>query len=205
MTHDFIAAHDVVARYVADRLPENEEREFEAHLVDCAQCSGSVEQELALRDGLVASAAERPAMTTPAAPVLRDGDSRRWWQMAAAALAIVTVGLALALALTRSALRTSIDERAEQQHRIDDLQARASERPPKTPKAPTDRLMPTSVLALTAVRGASDAINTFTLDANQPAPLVVLTVDVPSGEYAVTLKDGNGREVWSGDHFRSSS
>ena len=40
MNHDFIAAHDVIARYVADRLAAEEEREFEAHLVDCAQCTG---------------------------------------------------------------------------------------------------------------------------------------------------------------------
>jgi hypothetical protein len=33
----------------------------------------------------------------------------------------------------------------------------------------------------------------------------VLTVDVPPGEYAVTLKDRSGREVWTGGRFRPSS
>ena len=47
MNHDFIAAHDVSARYVADRLAPEEERDFEAHLIDCAQCTDEVEQELA--------------------------------------------------------------------------------------------------------------------------------------------------------------
>ena len=72
-------------------------------------------------------------------------------------------------------------------------------------RALTDRLLPTTVFALTAVRGGAGAIDTFTLDRGQLAPLVVLTVDIPPGEYAVTLKDGGGREVWSGGRFRPSS
>jgi hypothetical protein len=61
------------------------------------------------------------------------------------------------------------------------------------------------VFALTAVRsGDAGAIDTLTLDREQIARLVVLTVDVPPGEYAVTLKDHGGREVWSGGRFRPS-
>src|SRR5262245_6537196 len=127
MTHDFIAAHDVIARYVANRLPADEEREFEAHLVDCTQCTEGVEQELALRDGLAASAAARPASAEP--KLKARTSSVRWWQLAAAVLAIVASGLALSLARTRSALRTEADQRASQQQQIDDLRAKAVERP----------------------------------------------------------------------------
>ena len=52
MDHDYIEAHDVSSRYVAGRLPDGEEREFEAHLVDCPQCIDAVEVEMSLREGL---------------------------------------------------------------------------------------------------------------------------------------------------------
>jgi hypothetical protein len=96
------------------------------------------------------------------------------------------------------------------ERRFADLEARDSERPPERDsvhRASTDRLVPTTVFALTAVRGGADAgaIDRFTLDPGQLAPLVVLTVDVPPGEYAVTLKDRSDREVWSGGRFRPSS
>src|SRR5262245_36519039 len=141
MTHDFIAAHDVIARYVTDRLAADEERDFEAHLIDCAQCSGGVEQELALRDGLAASATARPITPKPAIPVQRS--NTRWWQAAAAVLAMVASGLALSLALTRSALKSEGSARADQQQQINDLRARVADRSPEPSRAPTDRLLPT--------------------------------------------------------------
>ena len=223
MNHDFIAAHDVIARYVADRLAPEEEREFEAHLVDCAQCTGAAEQELALREGLAAAAAGRIVAPPPAAPMRRWGRSGLWLQAAAAVLVAVAVGLALSLARTTSALNAALNERQDQQRRADeaartaqglerrmtDLEARVSERSPERDgvgRATTDSLLPTTVLALTAVRGAdAGAIDTFTLDPDQLAPLVVLTVDIPPGEYSVTLKDRGGRDVWSGGRFRPSS
>jgi anti-sigma factor RsiW len=223
MNHDFIAAHDVIARYVSDRLTADDERDFEAHLVDCARCTGEVEQELALRDGLAAAAAERTAAPRPAAPVRRSSSSGVWLQAAAAVLVAVAVGLAFSLARTTSALNAALNQREEQQRRADeaartaqglerriaDLEARVSERSPERAggrRTPTDALLPTAVFALTAVRGGgTGAIDTFTLDPAQLAPLVVLTVDVPPGEYAVTLKDGRGRDVWSGGRFRPSA
>ena len=225
MNHDFIAAHDVVARYVADRLADDDEREFEAHLVDCAHCTAEVEQELALREGLGTAAAERATTPRPPAPV-RPWSSGGLWllQAAAAVLVAVAVGLALSLARTTSALNAALNQREEQQHRADDaartaqglerriadLEARVGERSPERDgvrRASTDRLLPTAVFALTAVRGGGDAgaIDTFNLPADQLAPLVVLTVDIPAGEYAVTLKDHGGRDVWSGGRFRPSS
>src|SRR5262245_23736746 len=182
MNHDFIAAHDLVARYVADRLPVEEEREFEAHLVDCAQCAGEVEQELALREGLGAAAAERTTAPRPAGPVRR-WSSGRWLQAAAAVLVAVAVGLALSLARTTSALNAALNQREEQQRRADeaartaqglerrmaDLEARVSERSPERDggrRASAEPLLPTTVFALTAVRGGG-AIDRFTLDVAQ--------------------------------------
>ena len=221
MNHDFIATHDVIARYVSNRLPADEEREFEAHLVDCVQCTGEAEQELALREGLGAAAAERTTAPRPAAQVRSWSGSGLWLQAAAAVLVAVALGLALSLTRTTSALNVAMNEREEQQRRADeadrtaqglerrvaDLEARVSARSPErggVGRSSTDALLPTTVFALTAVRGGG-AIDTFTLDPGQLAPLVVLTVDVPPGEYAVTLKDRADREVWSGGRFRPSS
>jgi hypothetical protein len=224
MNHDFIAAQDVPARYVADRLAAEDEREFEAHLVDCAQCTDEVERELALRGGLGVAAAERTTTPRPAAPERRWSNSGLWLlQAAAVVLVAVAVGLAFSLARTTSTLKVALTEREDQQRRADeavrtaqglerriaDLEARVSERSPERDGArrgSTDPLLPTTVLALTAVRGVrAGAIDTFTLERDQLAPLVVLTVDVPRGEYAVTLKDRAGREMWSGGRFRPSS
>ena len=88
MNHDFIAAHDVIARYVADRLAADEARDFEAHFVDCAQCTEDVEQELALREGLGAAAAERTTAPRPVAPV-RGWNGSLWLRAAAAVLVAV--------------------------------------------------------------------------------------------------------------------
>jgi hypothetical protein len=168
-----------------------------------------VEQELAFREGLGAAAAERTTAPRPPAPVRRWSNSRFWLLPAAAAVLVaVALGLAISLVRTTSALNAALNGRDEQQRRADeavrsaqslerriaDLEARPS---PST-------LLPATVFALTAVRGGG-AIDTFTLDPLQPGPLVVLTVDVPPGEYAVTLKDRDGREVWSGGRFRPSS
>jgi anti-sigma factor RsiW len=118
MNHDFIATHDVIARYVASRLSAEEEREFEAHLVDCVQCTGEAEQELALREGLGAAAAVRTtaqpaaAVRRPAAPVERwSSRGLRLLQAAAAVLVAVALGLALSLARTSSALNAALNER----------------------------------------------------------------------------------------------
>ena len=213
MNHDFIAAHDVIARYAADRLSVDQEREFEAHLVDCAQCAGEVEQELALGEGLRAVAAERTAAPQPAAPG-RWSSSLRLLQAAAVLLVAVALGLALSLARTTSALNTAFNEREEQRRRADEtartaqgLEQRIAGLEAQVTRRSPEALLPTTVFALTAVRGGADggAIDTLTLDRGQSARLVVLTVDVPPGEDAVTLKDAGGRAVWSGGRFRPSS
>lgn len=220
MTHDFIAAHDVIARYAANQLQAGEERDFEAHLVDCAQCASDVEQELALRDGLAASAADRPTEPVRVAHV-HGSSGVHWWQAAAAVFAISTIGLAVWLTSTRSALQVADNARVQQQERADQaaraaqtLEDRVAELESRVagsatagsdaPRTFGEGLMPTIVFALTAVRAGGDTIDTFTLDRRVPAAMVVLTVDVPPGDYAVTLKDRDGRIVWNGGQFRPS-
>jgi anti-sigma factor RsiW len=69
MDHDYIETHDISSRYVAGRLPDGEEREFEAHLVDCPQCLDAVESEMSLREGLrIVGSQSAPQLAAPAAP-----------------------------------------------------------------------------------------------------------------------------------------
>ncbi len=220
MNHDFIATHDVIARYATNRLTADEEREFEAHLVDCSQCTGGVEAELALRQGLGGLASERVTAPVVAAGARR-WTSGPWLQVAAALLLVIAGGLGVWLALTRSALNMVQQQREQQEQRaqeatetvaaltarVADLESRVGARPEPAAAGGilTNALLPATVLALTTVRGGNDAIDTFTLDRAERAPLVVLTVDVPPGEYSCTLKDGGGRDVWSGGRFRPSA
>src|SRR5262245_39492575 len=163
MNHDFIAAQDVPARYVADRLAAEEEREFEAHLVDCVQCTDEVERELALRQGLGVAAPERTTTPRPSVPGRRRSSSGLRLLHAAAAVTVpVAVGLAFSLARPSSALNAALTQREEQQRRADeavrtaqglerriaDLEARVGERPPERDgarRASTDALLPTMV------------------------------------------------------------
>src|SRR5262249_44202688 len=52
MTHADAEAYDVTARYARGRLTADEERDFEAHLLECPKCLEDVECEIGLRDGL---------------------------------------------------------------------------------------------------------------------------------------------------------
>ncbi len=75
----FIAASDAPARYAAGALDASEVREFEDHLIGCAECQASVRQAATLGAAL---RAERPAAQRRLAAALA---------MAAAAVAVLAV------------------------------------------------------------------------------------------------------------------
>src|SRR5262249_5291356 len=52
MNHDYVDEHGIAARYVSRTLSADQEREFEAHLVDCPRCVDEVQFGEALRTGL---------------------------------------------------------------------------------------------------------------------------------------------------------
>jgi anti-sigma factor RsiW len=222
MDHDFIEAHELVARYVAQRLTAEEERAFEAHLVDCQRCTTEVEHDVGLREGLRAlqvNQASQPrherrlAWTGLRPPV-------KALQLAAAVLLVAAIGLGLGLARTSQSLNAALAERQDQQRRADaavqtaqslerrvaDLEERSNQ---KTAAPATVPVLPAVVFALTAPRGAAaDAapLNRITLtDADR---VIVFTVDVPpmpgGNDYMVSLRDRAGSEVWSGGPFRPS-
>jgi hypothetical protein len=224
MNHDFIEANDLAARYVAERLSVDEQREFEAHLVDCARCADEVEQELGLRQALrTVQAGEQPEQR--AAHVSRRSGvmpGARFFQAAAAVLLVAAIGLALSLARMSASLRASLAARQEQhlraettaqtaqslERRVAELEQRVSQ-PPAPPAS--QPVLPVAVFALTAIRGAASAdappVNRITIAGADR--LVVFTVELPPlqgpPDYMVSLRDRAGREVWSGGPFRPST
>src|SRR5262245_16621700 len=110
MNHADIEAHDIAARYAAGRLALDEERDFEAHLVDCQRCAAEVESELGLRDGFHAVAAGLPSkrLSTPAPP--------RWLQLAAVlflAAAIVLASMLMRSSGRQQALRADAEQQRD--------------------------------------------------------------------------------------------
>jgi hypothetical protein len=221
MDHDHIEAHDVSSRYVAGKLTDLEEREFEAHLVDCRPCIDAVESEMSLRDGLRLVGAERAAQPS-AAPASAAAPAYLFLKIAAAVLLTVSIGLGAWLSRSSAELVAARGERDTQQHRarLAEQSAKALEQrladaatPAKgaRPALPEAQVLPAVVFALTTVRGSSSAdtapVNRFRIDGN--ARLAVFSLEVPpatgSGDYVVSLKDRAARLLWSGGPFPTSS
>jgi hypothetical protein len=224
MEHDHIEANDVVGRYVARRLTDGEEQDFEAHLVDCQTCIDAVESEMSLREGLRQVGSEfKVNGPLPAAPrSFRATPAYVFLQAAAAVLLAVSVGLGAWLSRSTaelSAARTERDQlqrrarQAEQsatvlERRLADVAPPVKDAPAVSQAAP---VAPVAVFALTTVRGSSSAdaapVNRVQIDAN--AKLVVFSLEIPAvtaaGDYEVSLKDRAARLLWSGGPFPPSS
>lgn len=65
MNHEYIDKHDIAGRYLRKELPASERDRFQAHMVDCAECSDRVLlAEMFERNG--ASPAPAPEPSVPA-------------------------------------------------------------------------------------------------------------------------------------------
>ena len=223
MNHDDIEADGVTSRYVAGRLTEGEEREFEAHLVDCQRCLDAVEAETSLREGLRIVGAE--SVAAPAAPDQRRGPAGvrayRFLQLAAGLLLAASVSLGVWLLRSTAELGTARAERdglqrrtrqAEQlarglEQKLAEAPRPGTERPP--PAAP--KVVPATVFALATVRGSStgDSAPVNRIPIDREAQLVVFSVEIPvrtgSRDYTVALKDRAARVLWTGGSFSPSS
>jgi hypothetical protein len=223
MTHAYIEAHDVTSRYATGRLTADEERDFEAHLLDCPQCLEDVECETGLREGL------REVAKESAVPVPMTSRRVRWRPpvmpafLAAAAAILLATSISLGIAWSRSsaALQTARAERealagraaqAEQsaaatERQLADAQRRATEAATGSKAAPVG---PASIFALTSVRDASAAgapINQIVVSGD--SGLIVFSLDLPNpserAQYSVALKDRAGRIAWTGGPYRATS
>jgi hypothetical protein len=221
MDHDHIEAHAVSSRYVAGQLSDGEEREFEAHMVDCQPCIDAVESEMSLREGLRAVGAVS-ASQPPVRPVSAAAPAYAFLKLAAAVLLAVSIGLGAWLSRSTTELAVARVERDTLQHRARQAEqsakaleqrlgeAAASAKDARTaPRA--EPVVPALVFALTTVRGSSSAdtapLNRIRIDAN--ARLAVFSLEIPAaggtGEYVVSLNDRAGRLLWTGGPFPPSS
>jgi hypothetical protein len=224
LDHDHIKAQEVISRYAAERLSENDETAFEAHLVDCPECIEAVESEMALRDGL-RSVGSRP-VAQPARPAAFRAPRARpavfALQAAAAILLAVSVGLGLWLSRStaeRDAMRTDRDQlqrRArEAEQSVQTLERQLSARAASADSAPSapraEPVAPVAVIALATERGSSSigGAPTNQVQIEKAARLVVFSVELPpasgTGQYDVVLKDAAGRILWRGGPFPPSS
>jgi hypothetical protein len=221
MDHDHIEAHDIRSRYVAGKLTDDEDREFEAHLVDCQACIDAVESEVSLREGLRvvgAGPAPQPSVrpASAAAPVYV------FFRLAAAVLLAASIGLGAWLLRSTTELAVARGERDTLQRRAQQAEQSAKALEQRFAAAPSpaqdartasrqEQVVPAVVFALTTVRGSSSAdaapVNRMRIDGN--ARLVVFSLEIPRaagpGEYVVSLKDHDGRLLWSGGPFPPSS
>ena len=51
-THDFISEHQIIDRYVMDKLSEEERSRFEDHFLSCNECTDALELAQSFREGL---------------------------------------------------------------------------------------------------------------------------------------------------------
>jgi hypothetical protein len=128
MDHAYIEEHEIIRRYLADRLSDAERSRFEAHYVDCEQCLERLEQEEGFRDGLQTVAAEEVARTVERGIFLRLLLSRSGRALGAAALALL-VALPIGLLLSRN---RELDRRLAA---AEEALARTA-RPPQAPVQP---------------------------------------------------------------------
>jgi len=223
MDHDYIEAHDVSSRYVTGRLPDGEERDFEAHLVDCQRCIDAVEAEMSLRDGLrtVGSESAPQPFVRVVPPTSKATTAYRLVQAAAAVLLAVSVGLGAWLSRSRVELGAARGARAELERRAEQaeqsartLEKRLAEVSAPANAAPTiartEPVVPAAVFALTTVRGSSagaNPVNRIRIDGNPK--VVVFSLEIPTvpgaGDCEVSLKDRAGRLLWSGTLTSSPS
>lgn len=101
MDHTYIEEHDVIRRYLGDRLSEEERNRFEAHYVDCGQCLERLELEEGFREGVRDVAGEEVARTVERGIFLQLLVSRSGRALLAAALAVL-VALPLGVLLMQN-------------------------------------------------------------------------------------------------------
>jgi len=224
LDHDHIKAQEVIGRYVAGRLSESEETQFESHLVDCPTCTEAVECEMSLRDGLGVVAADPgawPEKPTAATRSPRSAQAFVLLRAAAAVLLAVAVGLGVWLSRStaeRDAVRAERDQlqrRArEAEQSVQSLERRLAARPSADPAPPASRegsIAPVAVFALVTDRGPSsaDAAPINQIQIEKGARQVVFSMEIPpatgAGHYEVVLKDAAARPLWSGGPFPPSS
>jgi hypothetical protein len=210
MNHEHIDAADVRSRYVTRRLSSDEERAFEEHLVDCAECQDDVEREIDLRDGLRQLP---PPRSEPRSVREQRALGVSLLAAAAAVLLVVSATLAITLRSTSSELRAARAAASELERRAasaDSSAAALSARLAAAERlgAAAEKSAATAIVFLTSVRGASggrDAINRVTIAGGITSLVFSIELDQPArgAEFTASVADAAGSEIWRGGPFRA--
>jgi hypothetical protein len=218
MDHDYIAAHDLVGRYVTGDLEPDERTRFEEHFIDCPRCLDALETAEPFRRAVVATAVA-DAGSAPVAPVRTVRRSRLnaavYGVAGLAAALVVAVGAADLVrtrrALTRvsTAAATSERERADAERRVRELTTEVEtlgrrEAPVATLPVP----MGAVVFSLVEVRsdGGGPPQNRVTLSGARAWVILLVDLDTPptSNQYRARIETTDGQRVWSGDGLTAS-
>jgi hypothetical protein len=221
MNHVYIDAHDIRSRYVTRRLIADDERRFEAHLIECPDCQDSVQIELDLRDGLrEVSTADGPgaAGRRTSSSLVASGPAAL---LATAAAILLAVAALLAVNLVRvtgqlGAATSEVDKArrdADQSARsaaaalgrLADAQLGST----APAEASHDRGVLVAVFGLSTSRSASgDDAPPNLVRIGNATKWVVLSVDLAPGQSArflTTLREeSSGAVAWSGGPFEAS-
>lgn len=190
MDHPRIDEEEILDRYLAGRLSDEEEALFEEHLFECSDCLEKVRWGEELRRGLREAAVEDAARATAAVGLLAWLRRRRPAQLAGLAL----LGLTLVLAL--AALPALVLRQRAQIQRLQEAAREASAASGEITRPVSDFL----VVSLGVVRGAGSSEVELRPDPTKAVILLSLELESNDAEtYRVTLSDEAGRVLWRGD------
>jgi hypothetical protein len=182
MNHPRIDDDKVVDRYLAGRLPPEDEALFEEHLFECADCLHEVEAGDELRRGLRAVAVEDATRATVSLGLMAWLRSRRPAQLAVLVLAVVLLPAAVVWQ------QTELGRAREAARRAAAAGARLAE--------PMSDFL---VVSLGVTRDAG-RVAEIRLDPGKQA--VLLSLELPTVDarhYRVTLHEAAGEILWRGD------
>lgn len=184
--HPRIEREEIIDRYLAGRLPAEDEASFEEHLFACSACLEKVKWGEELRRGLQAVAAEDAARTMSSITLAAWIRSRR-----PAARAVLAAATLLVAALPVALLW--------QQGELGRLRQQVLSA--AGPAVPTGDFRLVSLGALRSSGLGTGAAPTVEIAANDRRH-VLLSLELPtvdSDSYRVTLLDAAGEPIWRGD------
>lgn len=183
MTHEQIAADDVIDRYVRDDLDAGSKEAFEEHYFACDECFARV-QELEQLRGAVRQAVNAGTLRSDVVELKAQPDGVRdisapratpvatWLQMAA--LVAMAAGLSWMTLVKVPALQTEIDATREESSRLKTALDAAANKP----LTPIAAVVPNvAMVTLSAERGVESS-STLTLKAD--AVQFVVVIDAPN-------------------------
>jgi len=232
MDHIYIDEHDIANRYVMRTLSTGQSAEFEAHVVDCAECLDRLDAIEGLRAGLkevaAADASRAPidrSSTRVRVPWLTGQWHRSVFAQAAVLLVVSTVVyVAIGFAVARRELRQARETAADLQRRHEEsmrvagtLQQRLDEAerklrsaisaPPASGREPGAIPVFSLIVVRSADMGPSGPPNRISVSRSEP--WLVLSLELPGSSgfdaYRATLERDGRATIWSRDGLRPTS